>query len=718
MKRAICILLCICMNLTMLPTSVYAKDTTVAEEAQANEKGSTKNLEKSIVAVKSKINVPKKLSEFEYDYFTDYSNSYWQLLWHDEDYTEKISVNCDDKQNISSYYYYSEDISRKTKPTFLQSELKGKAEKFIKKIAPDIFDKIEYVETTSNLYNGQYTFSYRRVENGVPMKDTFVTVSINYGTGDVMSFNTNWIYDLDIPSKEVKITSQQAAKLIEKNLSMELMYQNYYEKDTKNNSKVRAYLVYRPDKSYISIDAKTSEVYTNRTEYEVLAKESKDEATADKGSGSATGLTEKEIESLLNLKGLITKTEAISTVRSEDALFLDKNLKSVTATLSSTDYNNNNGEKNYIWYLTFSDPSSKNELNNYANATVDAKTGKILSFYAIADNYNYSKETKLEKTKAKFDEKQCQKTFETFVKKQMPERFAKSQISENNNNEVIIAYVDGKQVYEGYSYQYDRVNEGVRYPYNGIYGTVDGITGKIYSFGVQWDDSVQFESPIGAITPKQAFDQYISKEGYGLVYEINTSYIYNKNTNEYMSKNEVRLVYRADIMPNTISPFTGEQLTGEGKMHNNKKSYSYTDIGPSKYQREIQLLADMGISFEGDKFLPNQNITKGELETLLSKINWNEEILSTVSKNQTITRVDAVKRFITFLGYENMAQLKNIYVVDFEDLENVDDSYIGYLALAKGMGIIDGNKLRPNENLTRSEAAYMIVNLLVAQSKY
>ena len=36
------------------------------------------------------------------------------------------------------------------------------------------------------------------------------------------------------------------------------------------------------------------------------------------------------------------------------------------------------------------------------------------------------------------------------------------------------------------------VNEGIEYPYNYLYGSVDGVTGKIYSFGSYWNENVEF----------------------------------------------------------------------------------------------------------------------------------------------------------------------------------------------------------------------------------
>ena len=63
------------------------------------------------------------------------------------------------------------------------------------------------------------------------------------------------------------------------------------------------------------------------------------------------------------------------------------------------------------------------------------------------------------------------------------------------------------------------MNEGLEYTYNGIYGKVDGVTGKIYSYRYNWDENVEFESPTNAMSKEEAYKAYSNKDKwYGITY--------------------------------------------------------------------------------------------------------------------------------------------------------------------------------------------------------
>lgn len=720
MKKALSMVLIFCIIFTPLTTQVQAETVqavtgdaiTVTESENQKSK-----LQKVVTAVKSKITIPKSLTEFDYYYYDGtYNSEIWQLTWSDEEYSKQISVASDSDGNILSY---SNRVDSKAKyaPKYLKSELEKTATSFLAKIAPKVAKKVELVSTSfDGVYSGEYTYYFQRVENKIPMPDNSVTVSVNYETGKVTSVNINWLYNASIPDNEAKITKSKAVSEIATKLKMVLSYHNAYDEKYTESSKIKAFLAYTPDISYISVDAKSGVLYTTQNKWEDSGEgkyTSADTASTEENASQAAGLTElteKELASIEELEGLISKQEAIKLVTNSQTLLLDENLKKVTASLNKAYDVSNKNTKKYVWNIQLSDPREVNESTGdtyraYANATVDAKTGKILSFYASVPNSYDIGEDKWKDVTVKYNAKEARTIFEKFLKEQIPDRFNNSEFTENQND-YIVAYLDGEPVYGGYSFNYSRVNEGVTYSYNGIYGAVDGVTGKIYSYGSNWYENVTFESTKGAMSKEEAYNKYISLDGFKLIYEINTV----NNTPS------VRLVYRADIEPNMISPFTGKQLNYTGKEYKENSEYSYTDISSSKSKRSILLLADMGIGFEGKKYLPGNKITKGELETLLTTIKYEENTLTSKQKSASINRTDAVKRLINFAGLEKIAQLKNIYKVDFKDSNKISKNDIGYVALAQALNIVSGTKFRPSDSLTRAEAADMIINTLVAES--
>jgi hypothetical protein len=752
-KKLFPIVLASCIITTSVPNQVIAEkiavetatitvdsvDTAASGEVTVTSGSKTeatsKNLEKIIKLVKGKISIPKDLSKFDYHFNTEsyYSKAYWNLTWRTEDYTKRLSVQCDQDGNILNYYSYEDEYGRFT-PKYLKSELRDKADQFIKKVAPNLYKKVEYVGTESQgTYSGQYIYQFTRVENGIQMPDNTITVGVNFETGKVVTFNATWLYDVEIPSKEVKITEKEAIDIIGKNVTMKLAYQNAYTTDDKGNTTIKAFLVYYPDNSYIAVDAKTGKVYTTQNEWVEEYSRTTETAADEATKADAGGLSEEEILEVEELKNLISKDKAIEIITSNKSLLIDGNLKSISANLyKQRDYYSADEKVDYVWNIHLTDPrevnyDSKDTYRAYASARVDAKSGKILSFNAsVKDYYNYSNDT-WESVKVKYNKEQGQKVLETFLKDQIPDKF-KNTVLTNNRESYVIAYKEDKEVYGGYYYGYDRVNEGINYSFNGIYGSVDGVTGKIYSFSYNWNDNVTFESPKNIISAKKAFDSYIANDGFQLAYEVNSIHKYDKSyetkegyydySDAYSMKNEIRLVYRTDIYPNYISPFTGKQLDYNGNEYKKaENAFSYSDIKGHESEKNIRLLGDVGIGFEGGKFQPEKAITPAELKEFLSLVNffYNTDKYNLNEKSSSITRIEVSKFMIQILGYEKIAKIKGIYSPDFKDKDKISEAYLGYASLAQGLGLVtvDDDKLfNPTGKLTRGDAADLLIALL------
>ena len=352
--------------------------------------------------------------------------------------------------------------------------------------------------------------------------------------------------------------------------------------------------------------------------------------------------------------------------------------------------------------------SEKDHYRAYASARVDAKTGKILSFYGSLNNYYDEEAGKWKTVEIKYDKEQAKNILEKFLNAENSSRFKKSTLA-NEAPDYVAYYVDNNPVYAGYNYQYNRVNEGVEYPNNNIYGSVDGISGKVYSYGYYWEDNIVFESTKGVMSPDKAMDYYLSKDGFGLKYEINT--VNTEKNNSYETKKNIRLVYRPDINPSGISPFTGEQLGYNGEVYTDRKPYEYKDIPDTEANREILLLADMNIGFEGEYFYPDKDITINEITKLLEGVGYGYRYgrENELRGDKSISKEELAYLFITELGLEKLAKLSGIYKSEFNDEININKSYVGAVALAKGLGIVEAdgnNNYNPKNNITRRDAVH------------
>ncbi len=738
------------MNVTAVTEKAIAVDTISSDAPISIVKGepigssvtpSQAALETAIKSVKAKITIPAEFTEFDY-YFNDataYSAASWTMTWSTKDGNSNITVSCDADYHITSFYQNDNGKTQTGISSYLKKELRKTADDFIAKVAPEIANQIDMVGVEfDSVYNGNYVYNYQRKEKGIIFPDNNVQVNVNSITGKVNAYYANWLYNAKVPSSEAKITKEEATKLIKNNMKIKLVYRsNYYRiYDEKGNTQKKAFLVYEPTQSYISVDAKTGKVYLTKSEWintnnkMDFAKESA-ATESDAGNGNLQ-LTDEEMEKVKELKGIISKDKAIKTITENSSLYIDKNMTAVSSNLSKID---NNGKSSYVWNISLSDPrevnyeKDKSYYRGYAYATVDAVTGKILSFYASVKSYYDEVNKKWQSVKIPFDQKAAKKTLETFMKKQANDRFTNAVLVETNDDYVVY-YKNETPVYGGYRYQYNRVHQSIEYPYNNIYGSVDGVTGKIYSFGSNWDENIEFESPKGAMTADKAMDAYLSKEGYELKYEINqiTKYDDSKKTKDLVSYDnltkveyDVRLVYNPDINPSYISPFTGEQLDGSGKVYKEVKPYTYLDIKDETTYRNILLLADMNIGFEGENFLPQQEITVGEIDELLNKIGYAyyyKENTTTQTNISLITREEVARTFIVKLGLEKQADLKGIYKTGYADEGSIDEKYLGAVALAKGYGLMKAdneNKFNPKSKVTRFDAVNLILSYIEVQ---
>ncbi len=748
MKKLFVLLLSGLMVVSSLPLDVFAA-TALKEKATATAgiaaedpaKGSKEptqtGLTSAINIVKSIITIPGEYSVFNY-YYNDagtYSDAFWNLNWSTKDGKSSIQVNCDEDYHITYFSVYNYDQTGTGVAKYLRSELQSTAEGFIRKVAPETNGKLEYMNSDfEGIYSNNYVYYFQRIENGISMPDNSVRVTVNCITGEVTSLSVNWLYDARISAEKGKLTKEEAAKLIKKQMKMKLVYRTDYigiYDSVKGTEQKKAFLVYEPTLPYISIDAKTGKVYLTKSEWvnTGYGANTKKEATADANGyiiGGKSDLTPQEQEKVEELKNLISKEKAISIVTGNNALYIDKNLIQYNADLSKMD-------SSYVWNISLNDPrevnyeKDKDTYRGYAYATVDAVSGKILSFYASMKDYYDEKNQKWNTVKIKYDKSASKKTLEKFIKTQLADRFKNTVLSEETEDYVVY-YKNDKPVYGGYRYQYNRVNEGIEYPYNSIYGSVDGVTGKIYSFGSNWDENVVFEAPTGIISADKAMDYYLAKEGYGLKYEINQINKVNQSktkegyySNLTMAEYEVRLVYRPDVTPSYISPFTGEQLDNSGKSYKKTAVYAYEDVTDQAKFKNVLLLADMNIGFEGGKFLPEQSITVGELNSLLNKIGYavyDASAEKAAADSALITREEITQLFIDKLGLTKMAAISNIYKTGFEDESSINAKYFGAVALAKGLGIVKGdatNKFNPTFKVTRAEAVDMILEYIKVQ---
>lgn len=669
-----------------------------------------------LVDLKKRITIPDEYETFQYscDDYSDQLNPRWYFQWYPKDGGGEIYVTCDSKGHIYSYRKYSYDSNRKI-PTYLKDELTSKVKQFLKKAFKDYYGELKLTSVDYiSWYNNCYNYTFERYINEIAVPDNSVTISVNASTGEIMSFNPSWNYDVSFDSTSKIISKDKADEILKNGLSMELEYHLVTSEDGK---KMTGELIYVPNESYLAVDAFDGTLYDSRSyaysnEYDYKTEESAAADMAANGMYDQGVLTQEEIAKIEELAGLLTKKQAAKKVTSNSYLFVDKDITLQSASLYESVLDSSKPEeKQYVWNLNFRNTKEPDYSLNYyyepyTNARVDAKTGEILSLYSSTKQYQWGVDVNSIDMVCNLEE--GLEIAKDFLNKYCKELYSQTEYTDADNGYIIAYQEDDAQV-GGSVYTFTRVKDGVKVPQNEITVAVDWVTGKIYEYNYSWCKAVEFESKSNVINASTAKDNYLACEGYDLVYEICEDKIDEIDT-VYS-----RLVYRTEIYPYYIDALTGKQVYYDGMEYKKEAEISkYTDISGSPYRREIELLADMGMGFEGGRFEPSKAITKAELDQFLASANISF-ILQQDTSDTTLTREEAAKYVISALNLNRIADF-DIYRSIYTDGDKIASENLGYVLLADQLGylVADSNHcIHAKDLLTREQVAIMVYRLLM-----
>ena len=711
--------------------------------------------------VRPLIDVPEEYEDFNWHYSAGsyYSLPAWELSWTDGE-TGSISVRCDNRGRILNYenYLYKTDRTSSL-PKYGPEAFVKTATDFIERTLPYTKEiDLRLTETaTSSLYNHTYSYNFGRYENGILVPDNNISVTVNHETGVVTYLNARFTHGIEFKAPEGIISEEEAKEILAENQKMILSYRllTEYDEETWEVKSKKAYLVYTPEKSYVSVDAFTGKVYNERNTWSVNEKGSaggsvgnlngalndsvaKEEASLDR----EYQLTEKELEQLEILEQLITKEEAIAIITQNADLYIDRKATAITARLSKDTRavpvkagSDGETEDGYVWRIDFHSPSNEEKYHySNMNAVIDATDGTIISFNCDIPGYYYYSQNQLPYPELKFTEDEAAKIADNFIKKHQAQKHENIRLSDSWNH-TAIKYIeldngDSTPVYGCKTFRFVRVNEGVDFTYNSFSVAVDLVSGKVTSYNFNWDDDVEFESPKNVISPDEALMSLYSYDGFGLTYEINSDYTYNKYLLDagegkyidydalYTSETYSRAVYSAYALGTTvIRAADGKMIDYSGEEYQERGMHVYSDIEGHWAEDTILRFTYAGIGFEGEEFKPDENITSDELYELLTNsrlYNYSEDFML---EEGTVTRADAVKYIIYALGYGKVASLENVFISDFADGTVLKSHDVGHIAIARAFGIIegDGNSFRPYDYLTRAEAVTIIENVIEKQ---
>ena len=664
-----------------------------------NEKSDSQTM---LSVVKERIGSTDEFTDFramENEYNGNKEYYYTWDLSGDANYLKNLNVTINDKKIITSYSLYESKIEYDSKPNINRPGIDkayAVADEFLKKINPDIYAhlRLEARSDSESLQDNNYEFVIKRYENGIPLIDTAGYLSVVPDASKVSYFNITYDDKLVFEDNDNVLSLDEAKNKYKENFSMDLNYYTEYS-DNKKNIK----LSYNSSAEYGEyISAKSGEkIKKEYKKYDraggVMNEAYKSAAVTD----NAALFTETELSELSNLDSLITKEDAEKIVFSTKAFDINKSFSETAYTLSKI---KNYGKSDlYIINLNF----EKNSGKKYESVSVrlNAETGEIIS-------YNKWNNTYKEKSKKLNNEKILK------IADKVVTELAPSHIGENGD------YIlnDNASIENGYL-NYIRYVDGVKFSEDSLSLSVDIETGELVSYDISYRD-FDFPSSDGVITADDAFEAMLSKAKYD---------IYYVNIDEN-NKNCV-LVYSPEPEKNlNVDAFSGKLLY---EFEENKKK-AYNDIEGHYAEDEIKKLAEFGIGFEGDEFMPDAEILEGEFVALLDSIYFSQSpifiaknidyekcYMNAISRgvigkdeynpDEKLTRESAACLLVKAMGYGNAAELSGIYKKVFPDVEENE----GYIDILYALKIVDGDEngnFNPKAVLSRADATIMLYKAL------
>lgn len=642
------------------------------------------NIAVSLASVKSKIEVPANLSEFDSSVSTRNDKTIYRFNWYNSDRSESLSVTATETGIITNYSYYSNDMynrADKQLSSFTRNDAQLMAENFLKKTIPEAFtdtDVFVYKNISVDFSeNGtSYSVLFNRELEGIEVIGQTATVDILVKGENAVVTNMHTSFDKityeDI--KDGKAYIENKEEVYKAVFPAELMYVKKKYDDNEFS------LVYRLKGGNGYISAFTGEKIEPYSDAELYLK---NESMSDSAAGmGGSEFTPQELKELENVKNLISVEDAVKLIKSEPLFNTNKNSKVIASR-----YNKLDGKYTL-------EVSLQTDENNGERFVLDAQTKELKSFYS----YNYSYDVKTDKKLSEKEISDAEKVIDAVIKK-----YAGTVSLKGNETSAKNEYV---------SKSYIRLENNV--PVDGNSISVTYKDGKITSYSKYFEDKT-FVPLEGIIAAEEAYNKIL---GY---YPIKLCYL---NTGE-----EYKLCYTLDLVNGYVEI---DAKTGEKTREIQNAFNLYNDIEKHWCKTAVEKLAQIGISFEGESFEPEKEITQLEMLRLfgaavkytsyltldaenLYKTLERENIVPKTERADTspVLREDAFVYLIRFLGYERVAKAEEIFTIKFADQNLISKGKLGYASILSGLKVINGNGglVKPKDNLTRAEAVVMIYNL-------
>lgn len=614
-----------------------------------------------------------------------------------------------DNYEIEHFYYLPVDTKEALFPAKVsKEEAKEIATEFVNNLADGnsykLHDDGNYIPPTVLTEPINYSFTFSKLHNGVPIADQYVYVTV-LGTGDIINFSQPIMVKKNVTFDEAtKVLNKEELLEKYKNIvSADLLYTVHYQN---YQPTTELSLIYRPNASAVGIHALTGKWQTAK-------------------DFSSTLPVKKQVKPIVpsklqpNDKPLTTEE---AKKKAEKLLAIDsKNIKLVIHSVTENHYNGIDVISVHYMYET--------AMGGHGS-TVDfvKATGEIIQFHNMQAEVLQGMGEEPEAV-GKLSELAAKNFAIQHLKEHMPS------VLHEYSEPLESAYFD--KVRGSYSFVFPKIINGVPSGAHQISISVgpDGKLLHVYSAQQEVKNITPLDGIVSSEAAKntilEALDlqlQYVrhgdNEQHYNLVYTP----VYHNQSYSYV-----------DAVTGELADFNGKELTEA--------------IEHPFAAEELNYLVQTGILdlSKKENFNADASISKGEaLQVLVKSLSYfyydmyshegvTEEAISGISKDDpyykvveravqlgivdpqkdqlnvsaAVTKEELATWFIRLLGLSAAAEHSEIYKLNYTDGTTVAKDKVGYVALAGAMGLLEtqSNEFKPKTEVTYAQLAVALIKL-------
>lgn len=347
-----------------------------------------------------------------------------------------------------------------------EEEARSRAWALIQALYPDQVDALEPMDGPEVEYRpvDAYTFAWRKQYNGVPVLSTSVRVSVDRFTLDYLSFSADLGENLVIPDAQASISAEDALVAFRGAAEASLWYKKINTRRADTVPQVK--LLYDIDVP-TSLDAVSGEFVTQ--DPEKLSKEV-----------PADGMPLKPASLPLTGQNAAAFSREVLELPDDADMILDPDSGPVR-----------DGESSL--YVNWQGPG------DYAQVVLDPATGRVLNaIRGFARNLNSGIE---EPTPQQLEaaEQEAVRVVQRLYSDLLPE--------------LRLTSVSPPWADQTRTFQFHRIVNGVPYSADGVFVSVNPLTGQWFDVTFEWTEDLAVPAPENVITPEEALDQFFAGKG-------------------------------------------------------------------------------------------------------------------------------------------------------------------------------------------------------------